>query len=129
LCIELAAEVAADYPDGLYFVRLAPVREPGLVPSSIAQSIGLPDSRGPSLVEHLANYLRDRRLLLLLDNFEHLLAAAPVVAELLAPRTRPADRGEQPLASSRVGRAGVPGPSAGDPPAGCAHQSSACLCV
>jgi len=85
LCIELAAGVAAGYPDGVYFVRLAPVREPGLVPSSIAQCIGLPDSRGPSLVEHLASYLRDRRLLLVLDNFEHLLAAAPVVAELLAP--------------------------------------------
>jgi predicted ATPase/DNA-binding CsgD family transcriptional regulator len=77
--------VAAGYPDGVCFVRLAPVREPGLVPSSIAQSIGLPDSQGPSLVEHLASYLRDRKLLLVLDNFEHLLAAAPVVAELLAP--------------------------------------------
>ena len=85
LCVELAAEVAAGYPDGVYFVRLAPIREPGLVPSSIAQCIGLPDSRGPSLVEHLAAYLRDRKLLLVLDNFEHLLAAAPVVAELLAP--------------------------------------------
>ena len=85
LCIELAAQVADGYPDGVCFVRLAPVSEPGLVPSSIAQSIGLPDSQGPSLVEHLASYLRDRKLLLVLDNFEHLLAAAPVVAELLAP--------------------------------------------
>ncbi len=75
--------MAGDYPDGVYFVRLAPVRDPGLVLSSIAQSIGLPDSQGPSLVEHLASYLRDRKLLLVLDNFEHLLAAAPVVAELL----------------------------------------------
>jgi predicted ATPase/DNA-binding CsgD family transcriptional regulator len=85
LCIELAAGAAGDYPDGVYFVRLAPVREPGLVPSSIAQSIGLPDSRERPLVEHLASYLRDRKLLLVLDNFEHLLTAAPVVAELLAP--------------------------------------------
>ena len=85
LCLELAAEVAASYPDGVFFVRLAPVREPGLVPSSIAQCIGLPDCRGPSLVNHLATYLRDRKVLLVLDNFEHLLAAAPMVAELLAP--------------------------------------------
>src|SRR5262249_35385584 len=84
LCIELAAEVGAGYPDGVYFVRLAPVSVPGLVSSSIAQCLGLPDSRGPSLVEHLATYLRDRNVLLVLDNFEHLLAAAPVVAELLA---------------------------------------------
>jgi predicted ATPase/DNA-binding CsgD family transcriptional regulator len=83
LCIELAAGVAADYSDGVYFVRLAPVRDPGLVPSSIAQGIGLPDSGGRPLVQHLASYLRDRNLLLVLDNFEHLQAAAPVVAELL----------------------------------------------
>jgi FAD binding domain len=81
---ELAAEAAADYPDGVYFVRLAPVREPGLVSSSIAQGIGLPDSGGRPLTKHLASYLRDRKLLLVLDNFEHLLAAAPVVAGLLA---------------------------------------------
>jgi RibD C-terminal domain len=43
LCIRLAAEVAGDFPDGVYFVPLAPVREPGLVPSSIAQYIGLQD--------------------------------------------------------------------------------------
>jgi predicted ATPase/DNA-binding CsgD family transcriptional regulator len=84
LCIELAVQVAADYSDGVYFVRLAPVRDSALLPSSIAQGIGLPDSGGRPLVEHLAGYLRDRHLLLILDNFEHLLAAAPVVAELLA---------------------------------------------
>jgi len=84
LCIELAVQVAADYPDGVYFVRLAPVRDPALVPSSIGQGVGLPDSGGRPLVQHLASYLRDRNLLLILDNFEHLLAAAPVVAQLLA---------------------------------------------
>jgi predicted ATPase/DNA-binding CsgD family transcriptional regulator len=84
LCIELAAGAAADYPDGVYFIRLAPVTDPGLVPSSIAQGIGLPDPRDRPLVEHLASYLRDRKLLIVLDNFEHLLPAAPVVAELLS---------------------------------------------
>jgi non-specific serine/threonine protein kinase len=83
LCIRLAAEVAADFPDGVYFVPLAPVREPGLVPSSIAQHIGLQDSRGRPLLEHLAAYLRERKVLVVLDNFEHLLAAGPVVVELL----------------------------------------------
>ena len=67
----------------MYFVRLAPVRDPRLVLSSIAQGVGLPDSRGRPLAEHLVDYLRDRRLLIVLDNFEHLLAAASVVAELL----------------------------------------------
>ena len=84
LCIELAAGAAGDYPDGVYFVRLAPVKEPRLVPSSIAQSIGLQDPAGRPLVEHLANHVRDRKLLIVLDNFEHLLPAAPVVTELLS---------------------------------------------
>jgi predicted ATPase/DNA-binding CsgD family transcriptional regulator len=83
LCIALAAEVAADYPDGVYFVRLAPVRDPGLVPSTIAQGIGLQDARDRPLMEHLVNQLRGRQLLLVLDNFEHLLAGASVVTQLL----------------------------------------------
>jgi predicted ATPase/DNA-binding CsgD family transcriptional regulator len=83
LCIALAAEVAGDYPDGVFFVPLAPVRDPGLVPSSIAQRIGLQDARDRPLMEHLVSQLRERQLLIVLDNFEHLLAAAPVVTELL----------------------------------------------
>jgi predicted ATPase len=83
LSVELASGVAGDYPDGVYFVRLAPVTDPGLVPSSIAQGIGLPDPRDRPLVEHVVSYLRHRKLLIVLDNFEHLLPAAPVVAELL----------------------------------------------
>jgi non-specific serine/threonine protein kinase len=83
LCIALAAEVAGDYPDGVYFVPLAPVRDPGLVPSTIAQSIGLQDARDRPLMEHLVSQLRERQLLIVLDNFEHLLAGAPVVTQLL----------------------------------------------
>ncbi|HEY6278987.1 MAG TPA: LuxR C-terminal-related transcriptional regulator [Streptosporangiaceae bacterium] len=83
LGIALAAEVAADYPDGVYFVPLAPVRDPGLVPSSIAQGIGLQDARDRPLMEHLISQLRERRLLIVLDNFEHLLGGAPVVTQLL----------------------------------------------
>src|SRR5499427_8613763 len=83
LCIALASEVAGDYPDGVYFVPLAPVRDPGLVPSTIAQSIGLQDARDRPLVDHLVSQLRERKLLLVLDNFEHLLAGAPVVIRLL----------------------------------------------
>ena len=83
LCIALAAEVAGDYPDGVYFVPLAPIRDPGLVPSTIAQSIGLQDARDRPLMEHLVSQLRDRQLLIVLDNFEHLLASAPVVTRLL----------------------------------------------
>ena len=83
LCIALAAAVASDYRDGVYFVPLAPIRDPGLVPSTIAQSIGLQDARDRPLMEHLVSQLRDRQLLIVLDNFEHLLAGAPVVTRLL----------------------------------------------
>src|SRR5215831_10404228 len=83
LCIAVAADVAGDYPDGVYFVPLAPVRDPGLVPSTIAQSIGLQDARDRPLIEHLISQLRERRMLIVLDNFEHLLAGAPVVTRLL----------------------------------------------
>ena len=84
LCIELAAAAAADYPDGVYFVPLASITDPWLVLSSIAQGIALQDSSGRPLMEYLAGHLREKKLLIVLDNFEHLLAAAPVVAELLA---------------------------------------------
>jgi predicted ATPase/DNA-binding CsgD family transcriptional regulator len=83
LCIALAAAVADDYPDGVYFVPLAPVRDPGLVPSTIVQSIGLQDARDRPLMEHLVSQLRERQLLIVLDNFEHLLAGASVVTRLL----------------------------------------------
>jgi predicted ATPase/DNA-binding CsgD family transcriptional regulator len=83
LCIALAAAVAGDYRDGVYFVPLAPVRDPGLVPSTIAQHIGLQDARDRPLMEHLVSQLRERQLLIVLDNFEHLLAGAPVVTRLL----------------------------------------------
>ena len=75
--------MAEDYPDGVYFVPLAPVRDPGLVPSTIAQSIGLQDARDRPLMEHLVSQLRERQILIVLDNFEHLLAGAPVVTRLL----------------------------------------------
>src|SRR4051794_29468282 len=84
LGIELAQRVLPGYPDGAHFVPLAAVRDPDLVPSAIAQRLGLQDSRGRPLVEHLGSYLRDRSMLLVLDNFEHVLDRAPMVAALLA---------------------------------------------
>ncbi len=83
LCIALAEAVAGDYPDGVYFVPLAPIKDPVLVPSTIAQSIGLQDARDRPLMEHLVSQLAGRQVLIVLDNFEHLLAGAPVVTRLL----------------------------------------------
>jgi non-specific serine/threonine protein kinase len=83
LSIELATRLSPEFPDGAHFIPLADIRDPVLVPSSIAQSLGLQDSRGRPLVEHLATYLSDRVTLLVLDNFEHILAGAPIITELL----------------------------------------------
>ena len=83
LSIALAAGVAAEFRDGVRFVPLAAVRDPSLVPASIAQGIGLQDARGQSLLEHMTSYLANRKVLLILDNFEHVLPAGEFVAKLL----------------------------------------------
>ena len=83
LGLQLAAEVTGGFPDGVYFVALAPVGNPDLVLSSIAQGIGLRDVGDRPLLDRLRSHLENARVLILLDNFEHLIAAAPVVAQIL----------------------------------------------
>ncbi|MBV9597159.1 MAG: helix-turn-helix domain-containing protein [Chloroflexi bacterium] len=83
LALAVAAALAEDYTDGLAFADLAPLRDPRLVPATIARTLGVREGGGRSARELLLDYLRDRRVLLVLDNFEHLLAAAPLVSDLL----------------------------------------------
>jgi predicted ATPase/DNA-binding CsgD family transcriptional regulator len=83
LAIAFAERVTPGYPDGVHFVPLAAIRDPALVPVSIAQCLGLQDSRGTSLHEHVTAYLGQDRVLLLLDNFEQVLAAGEFVSDLL----------------------------------------------
>ena len=83
LALQLAAELAHEFTDGVHWVSLAPVGEPGVVGDVIAKTVGAPvESDG------LLRFLRDRELLLLLDNFEHVLQAAPLVGEILAEAPR-----------------------------------------
>ena len=84
LALEAARANAGDYPEGAVLVLLAPLADPELVAPTIAQVLGVRDIAGQPLIETLKTQLRPRRLLLLLDNFEHLLAAAPLVGDLLA---------------------------------------------
>jgi predicted ATPase/DNA-binding CsgD family transcriptional regulator len=84
LAIALANSTTDKFPEDVQFVSLAAIRDPSLVPVSIAQGLGLQDSRGGSLLEHLSGYLGDGELLLVLDNFEQVLPAAEFVSELLA---------------------------------------------
>ena len=84
LALAAAAEVAARFPDGVWFVGLAPIADPALVAPTIARALGIQEGGGAPLVDRLARALHDKRTLLLLDNFEQVAAAAPIVADLLA---------------------------------------------
>ena len=84
LGLQIAAELCDDYPDGVFFVDLAPIREPSLVVSTIAQVLGVIEAAGQPLLDQLSASLREKEVLLLLDNFEQVVGAAPEVATLLA---------------------------------------------
>jgi predicted ATPase/DNA-binding XRE family transcriptional regulator len=84
LALEVAGGTGYRYRDGIVFVPLAPVSDPDLLVSTVAQALGLREAGGRSVRGLVHDYLRDRRLLLVLDNFEHLLGAAPEVTDLLA---------------------------------------------
>ena len=84
LALQVVATIAPDMPDGVVFVDLAPLRDPALVPATIAAALGMRDAGGRALRERLAEFLRPRELLLVLDNLEQVATAAPLVTELLA---------------------------------------------
>ena len=83
LAIAVAEHVTSAFRDGVRFVRLAALADTTLVASAIADDLGVRATGSKSLMDALTTYLREQRLLLVLDNFEHLLAGAPIVSELL----------------------------------------------
>ena len=86
LALQVAGEMADQFPDGVHFVPLAAVSDPELVASAIAQTLGVRETGGQSPLKTLREYLRDSLrtpMLLLIDNFEHLAQETPIVAELL----------------------------------------------
>jgi predicted ATPase len=89
LSVELATEVADEYPDGVWFVPLAALTDPALVVPTIAQRLGVRETPNASYEQALAIHLRFKRILLVLDNLEQLLpAAAPPLGALLADTSR-----------------------------------------
>ena len=84
LALEVAREVGAEFQDGVCFVSLAALREPELVLPTIAQALGIEEVAHHPLPEMLRAFVREKALLLALDNFEHVLAAGPLLADLLA---------------------------------------------
>ncbi len=83
LALAVAHDLMSDFTDGVYFVPLAAISDPDFVLPAIAQALGLRDSGTRSLLEELQAVLREQSLLLLLDNFEQVLAAGPELSDLL----------------------------------------------
>ena len=86
LALALAEEVAGAFADGVVWVDLAPLADPALVPAAVAAAVGLSPEPGQPIADELARALRPRKALLLVDNCEHLLAAADAFG--LTPRER-----------------------------------------
>ncbi len=84
LALRVAAHLAPDFGQAIGWIPLAAVRDPVLVADTVRQALGVPEHADRTPVQALAGALRDQQLLLLLDNFEQVVAAAPFVSELLA---------------------------------------------
>jgi predicted ATPase/transcriptional regulator with XRE-family HTH domain len=83
LALKIGIELREDFRDDVYVISLAPITDPDLVVSTIAQTLGLRWIRRQTQHKRLHDYLRDKQLLLILDNFEHVLSAAPDLVLLL----------------------------------------------
>ena len=84
LAVQIAAQLADAFGDGVWYVDLAPITDPAVVPIAAARAFGLPDQPGRSTMDTLTRFVADRQLLVVLDNCEHLLdASAALVVALL----------------------------------------------
>jgi predicted ATPase/class 3 adenylate cyclase len=83
LSLQIAADVLDQYPDGVWFVDLAPVRDRDLVAGEVAQVLGIEEEPGRPLLQTLCAHVRTRKLLVILDNCEHLVSACAAVAHAL----------------------------------------------
>jgi predicted ATPase/class 3 adenylate cyclase len=88
LALQVAAELVEDFADGVWFVRLSRLVDPELVIPTIAQTLGLREAGGQPIAVTLTGYLHNKHVLLVLDNFEQVAAAATALAELLATCAR-----------------------------------------
>src|SRR5271168_3981526 len=85
LAIQLAAQLTGEFIDGVWYVDLAPITDPKVVPITVARALGLPDQPGRSTMDTLTRFVADHQMLIVLDNCEHLLdASAALVNALLA---------------------------------------------
>jgi predicted ATPase/class 3 adenylate cyclase len=90
LALQVAAEVLTEHRDGSFFADLSSVTDSGLVPSAVAGALGVPEVAGRPILEAVKTHLQDKELLLVVDNFEQVAEAGPVIEELLtaAPKLK-----------------------------------------
>jgi predicted ATPase/class 3 adenylate cyclase/DNA-binding CsgD family transcriptional regulator len=89
LAIQVAAAMAPEFGDGVWYVDLAPITDPELVAVTVARALGLPDQPGRSTIDTLLRFVADRQMLVVLDNCEHLLdASAALVVAVLSGAAR-----------------------------------------
>jgi predicted ATPase/DNA-binding CsgD family transcriptional regulator len=118
LSLRTAEEVLRDFPAGVWLVELAPLSDPALVAQQVASSLGLHDDPGRPILETLTFFLRDRQVLLVLDNCEHLLEACARLADTLlrsCPRVRILASSREPLGIAGEAVFSVPSLSFPDP--------------
>ena len=83
MAIQVAAQVDRDFSDGIWYVDLAPITDPDLVPSRRPARLGLPDQPGRSTMDTITRFIGHRQILVVLDNCEHLLdATAALIASV-----------------------------------------------
>lgn len=100
LAIQAAHNAGTHFPDGVWFVDLAPLSDPAAVPGACAAVLGLREQVGTAPIEMVRDHTREKELLLVLDNCEHLLAACAFLAQTVlqaAPRVRILATGREPL--------------------------------
>ena len=83
LSLEVAGRALRHYPDGVWFVELAPISDPDLVATTVAQALKLSERAGRTPLERVVDHIGPNRVLLVLDNFEQVLGAGPVVNQML----------------------------------------------
>jgi predicted ATPase/class 3 adenylate cyclase len=90
LALQVAADLLTEFRDGSCFVDLSPVTDPALVPAAVANALGVPEAAGRPILDGVKEHLRHRELLQVVDNFEQVAEAGPVLEELLlaAPKLR-----------------------------------------
>ena len=135
LGLQVARQLLPEFADGVWVAELAPLADPALVPVAVATALGLELTGGAISPERVANMLGAKRLLLVLDNCEHVVAAATEIAEtLLRCQLDNAGAGHQPRAAAGGGRMPLPGTaprSAGAGDRGCRGRCCAtvlCAC-